>query len=85
MAELNASITASSDASRYFLLFAMQTPVLLPVNLLVRFVVLRETSVRIHLETRLFPVGFDNNLVIPLPIRVVQRFRHYEFVGRVSL
>jgi len=46
-------------------------PVLLPVDLLVRFVVLHETSVRIHLETRLLPVGFDNNLVIPLPIRVV--------------
>jgi hypothetical protein len=47
---------------------------------LVRFVVLDETSVRIHLETRLLPVGFDNNLVIPVPIRVVQRFRHYDFV-----
>ena len=46
-------------------------PVLLPVDLLVGFVVLHETSVRIHLETRLLPVGFDNNLVIPLPIRVV--------------
>jgi hypothetical protein len=45
--------------------------VLLPLDLLVRFVVLHETSVRIHLETRLLPVGFDNNLVIPLPIRVV--------------
>jgi hypothetical protein len=46
-------------------------PVLLLVNLLLRFVVLYETSVRIHLETRLLPAGFDNNLVIPLPIRVV--------------
>ena len=49
--------------------------VLLPVDLLVGFVVLHETSVRIHLETRLLPVGFDNNLVIPLSIRVV--FPHY--------
>jgi hypothetical protein len=46
-------------------------PVLLSVDLLLRFVVLHETSVRSHLETRLLPAGFDNNLVIPLPIRVV--------------
>ena len=46
-------------------------PVLLPVDLLLRFVMLHETSARIHLETRLLAAGFDNNLVIPLPIRVV--------------
>ena len=46
-------------------------PVLLRGDVLLCFVVFHETSVRIHLEPRLLTVGFDDNLVIPLPIRVV--------------
>src|ERR1051325_10135202 len=46
-----------------------------PNSVWILFVLLHEIPVRVYLKFRVFTVGFDEHLVVPLTIRIV--FSHY--------